>query len=296
MKKKLTIVLVLVAIVAGAAGTLAYKWLKVGDKPSPTQGRSYALELLSPTSVPAKTAANLMFDIRDTKNNVVKEFNKTQSETLHLYVIRKDRVVFQHLHPVFNANTGAFSQDGVKYLADGEYRLFADFTPKISKPDKYGVIKPTQTYADIKAGDQSKYDPTKLLTERLDDTDGDYSASFFFASDNDSANSIPDKSFYAGVNSSFAISIDKNANPYTNLETKDGSLGQITAIGPDLKLISVPADPPALKDQVGLLTFSLVFPVTGKYKLYLETQSEGQPHVFLFVLDVKKNYIPNNQQ
>ena len=59
--------------------------------------------------------------------------NIVHEKIMHFIVIRKDLANFQHVHPDFNSSTGEFTLSNLTLPSDGEYRLFADFTPTASQ-------------------------------------------------------------------------------------------------------------------------------------------------------------------
>jgi len=85
------------------------------------------LSLAAPdTTLTAGRAERLTFTIRDAGGAPVRDFEREQGRRMHLIVVRRDLRRFQHLHPVQDGATGAWST--ALTLPDaGVYHAFADF-------------------------------------------------------------------------------------------------------------------------------------------------------------------------
>jgi hypothetical protein len=78
------------------------------------------------TTLTAGRAERLTFTIRDAGGAPVRDFEIEQGRRMHLVVVRRDLRRFQHLHPVQDAATGAWSV-AVTLPDAGVYHAFADF-------------------------------------------------------------------------------------------------------------------------------------------------------------------------
>lgn len=235
--------------------------------------RSYNLNLMDvPGSYPVNRATELKFDIRDENNKVVKDFDVVHQKQMHLIVVRKDRTNFQHVHPVFDKKSGRFTINTFSFPADGEYRVFADFTPSDAQKDPSGMKLPATPYQDVTAGDLRNYSPRPLGPDSLTSTAGGYEASIFFPPSDDSPGPT-DTAFFAGRESKIAISINKGGQPFTNLQSYLGALGHMVVLGEDLEFIHAHPQTIDETNQGGVIVFDVNFPKAGRYKLYLQTKA-----------------------
>lgn len=262
-------------------------------KISTQNNTTYSLNLMnmaaSSSAYPVMKSTELMFDIRNQDNNVVKNFDIVHEKKLHLIVIRKDRTNFQHVHPSFDESTGLFAITDIQFPADGDYRLFADFTPTDAKKDDMGVKEAVTPYQDIKVGDENKYAPIEIGDDKLTSSVNSFDTAIFFAPSDDSPGGKPNTDYYSGQDTSVAIEINTGGKPYTNLQTYLGALGHMVVIGPDLEFIHAHPQTTDINNQSGLAIFSVKFPDAGKYKLYLQTQANNQVNTTDYTLTVKSN-------
>ena len=68
----------------------------------------------------------LTFRILDERGRTVRDFDVKHTKRLHLVVVRRDMIDFQHLHPTQVAN-GSWATPLTLHEA-GSYRVFADFS------------------------------------------------------------------------------------------------------------------------------------------------------------------------
>jgi hypothetical protein len=100
-----------------------------------TQG-GYTLELLE-TRVDARKEVPLRFRITDSSGAPVTRYVDSHEKQLHLIVVRRDMVAFQHVHPVLDSS-GIWSVP-VDFSREGDYRVFADFVPAGGEPLTLGA-------------------------------------------------------------------------------------------------------------------------------------------------------------
>lgn len=238
--------------------------------------RTYSLNLMQGMAYQPNQSSELMFDIRDENNKVLKDFDTVHEKQMHLIVVRKDRAYFQHVHPNFDKNSGMFAITGFKFPTDGEYRVFADFTPTSSQMGPDGMKLAVTSYQDVKVG-SGKYTKQPLGANRLTSDVNGYQSGFFLAPDDDSAGGgLLGDTFYAGQESTLGIYINKDGQPVKNLQTYLGALGHMVVLGPNLEFVHAHPQTTDVNDQSGLIIFTLNFPVEGQYKLYLQTQVDGE--------------------
>lgn len=268
--------------VAGIGASVLRNQLATSTLPPIVNKTVHSLHMLSGDKYPLNSETALRFSIEDQNSKVLKDFDTSQDQILHLTIVRKDRTNFQHLHPVLDKVNGSFTKP-VLFPGNGDYRIYATFATSEDSRN----VKSETVYKDVQVGDLSNYVPPQALEiNKTAAVSNGYIAGFFFPPNDDSVGPT-NTSYYAGQDSSIAISINKNGHAYTNFETYDGSLGRLAILGPDLQLTTVDSTALGNSEQSGLLTFSVVFPKSGLYKLFLQTEAENQLTTFDFALKVK---------
>jgi len=285
MSKKIWVIVAVVVVTGGAiAGMQVYKnknnhsTMNMGNMTMPTQSKSmYKLNLMSmpasDSSYAVSQPTQLTFDVRDQNNKVFKDFAIDYTKLVHLIVVRKDRTNFQHVHPTYDSNTGMFSISDFQFPADGEYRIFANFTPTGAK--KEGMVESEAPYQDVKVGDMSTYVPQKLGEDSLISTVNGFTASITQVPGGDSVGSLS-PTFYAAQDTSATVSITKDGQPFKKLQEYLGSLGHMVVLGPNLEFIHAHPMLDDINNQTGFIQYMVNFPVSGQYKLYLQTQADNQ--------------------
>lgn len=234
---------------------------------------TYSLNLHSGKQYQTNQGAELMFDIRDQNKKLLKNFDTVHEKQMHLIVVRKDRTNFQHVHPSFDTKGGIFTITDFKFPTDGEYRVFADFTPTNAQRDFTGMKMPATPYQDVIVGNLNNYKPVALSQDKLTSSVGGLDTELVELQ-HDTANAMT-PSYLTGSDTSITVSVKKNGQPFTALESYLGALGHMVVLGPNLEFIH--AHPQgAIKDQTGFVLFGVSFPEPGRYKIYLQTQTDGQ--------------------
>ncbi len=91
--------------------------------------RAFKIDFKSePGTLQAGTPAMLAFTVKDKQGGVVKDLQIVHEKPMHLLVVSKDLAEFYHIHPEQSAD-GSYRVQHV-FPNGGEYRLYADFTPK----------------------------------------------------------------------------------------------------------------------------------------------------------------------
>ncbi|HXG85752.1 MAG TPA: cupredoxin domain-containing protein [Pyrinomonadaceae bacterium] len=78
--------------------------------------------------IQAGTPANLILTVKDQQGATVKDLQIVHEKPMHLLVVSKDLAEFYHIHPEQSAD-GSYRVSHV-FPNGGEYKLYADFTPK----------------------------------------------------------------------------------------------------------------------------------------------------------------------
>jgi uncharacterized cupredoxin-like copper-binding protein len=93
------------------------------------EARDFKMEFKSePAEIKAGVPAVLSFTVKDKQGKVVKDLQIVHEKPMHLLVVSKDLAEFYHIHPEPSAD-GSYRVPH-NFPNGGEYRLYADFTPK----------------------------------------------------------------------------------------------------------------------------------------------------------------------
>lgn len=298
MKKKLILGICAALVVGGAAaGYFVYKdrtkdpmaGMDHSSMSMQSTSQEYSLNLMSGKSYLPNQTQMLHFSIQDKDGKTVKDFDTVHEKKMHLIVVRKDRTNFQHVHPTFDQSSGMFMIEPFTFPTDGQYRVFADFTPSSAGMDDMGMKQAYTPYQDVTVGDVNKYSAESIGADRLTDTANGFDAKLSLL-EGDSANS----DFYAKTILSLKVNINKDGAAYTSLQNYLGALGHMVVLGPNLEFIHAHPLTDDVTNQTGQIIFQVTFPEAGQYKLYLQTQANDQVNTHDFNLTVKN--LPDNQQ
>ena len=91
--------------------------------------RAFKIDFKSePGTINAGQPSTLAFTVKDKQGAVVKDLQIVHEKPMHLLVVSKDLAEFYHIHPEQSAD-GAYRVEHT-FPNGGEYKLYADFTPK----------------------------------------------------------------------------------------------------------------------------------------------------------------------
>ena len=91
--------------------------------------RAFKIDFKSePGTIQARQPATLAFTVKDKQGEVVKDLQIVHEKPMHLLVVSKDLAEFYHIHPEQSAD-GSYRVEHT-FPNGGEYKLYADFTPK----------------------------------------------------------------------------------------------------------------------------------------------------------------------
>ncbi len=248
----------------------------------PTQShRSYCLKSnYMQTGFNVNTPSTYTFSIVDDTGKILKSFDTIHEKQMHLIVVRKDLNNFQHVHPVYDPNTGLFSISNLVFPNDGEYRLYADFTPSTSQIGAEGEKLPVVAYEDVKAGDVNKYKPQPI--GELDEVKN-------FSGYDIQMNNDP-QPIAAGSMNMTSFEIKKNGQPVLNLQNYLGALGHSVVLS-EGRLDFIHAHPitESTSTQTGKVDFHITFPTEGRYKVFTQFQHENNIITSDFVVSVAQS-------
>jgi hypothetical protein len=214
---------------------------------------TYTLELATTQTA---TGANvpLRFRIVDAAGRPLTRYAISHDKQLHLIVVRRDMVGFQHVHPVLDG-AGNWSVP-IDLTRAGDYRVFADFTPEGGEALTLG--------ADLHvAGD---YQPQPLPAPATIARVGDYTVTL-------------DGDLVPGQSSKLSMSVTRNGRPVTDLQPYLGAYGHLVALRDgDLAYLHVHSDghPGDGVTAAGpTIDFEATTPSAGDYRLFLDFRHNG---------------------
>ncbi len=261
----------------------------------PQSHATYDLNLISGKTYPTAKPVTLHFSIQDQNSKTLKDFDTVHTKKLHLIVVRKDRTNFQHVHPVLDQETGMFTLDRFSFPTDGQYRLYADFTASNSQKDEMVMKLAATPYQDVHVGDTAKYSAQPLGDDKLMSSTNGFDTNIYFPSGGDSPGGKVSTNFTARQESTVAIEINKDGQPFKSLQTYLGALGHMVVLGPNLEYIHAHPQAGDVNNQSGLIVFAVNFPEAGRYKLFLQTQANNQVNTTDYTLSVKPNLNSTSQ-
>ena len=195
----------------------------------------------------------LRFRILDERGRTVRDFDVKHTKRLHLVVVRRDMIDFQHLHPTQVAD-GSWATPLTLHLA-GSYRVFADFSTG---------GRPFVLADDLFADD--------TVTSPLPAPTGVAEADGFQIRLNEGTSR-------AGEESELEFAVTRNGRP-VQLQDYLGAKGHLVALRQgDLAYLHVHPDADRLK-------FMATFPTAGAYRLFLQFKVDGGVHTAAFTEEV----------
>lgn len=277
---KLAVFAVFLAIVGGVA---ALAGAATGSRPGPSadaHGGGMAMEALSPeaqaranglasstagyTFAPAKTSLNrganvFRFRILGADGNAVRNFDLDGGVRLHLIVVRRDFVGYQHLHPRLAAD-GAWSVP-LRLDAPGAYRAYADFDVAGQKTVLgYDLFVP------------GSFKPTRLPAVTTRTTVDGYSVE------------LRHDALRAGQETKLHFRVSRNGRPVSSFETYVGHRGHLVALREgDLAYSHVHPEPTG---EPGEIVFHTELATAGTYRVFLQFKRSGVVHTAPFTIEV----------
>jgi hypothetical protein len=213
----------------------------------------YTLELQQ-TRMHAAKNAPLRFRIVDSRGAAVTRDSENHEKQLHLIVVRRDLVGFQHVHPVMESD-GTWSVP-VDLSRAGDYRIFADFVPDGGEDMTLG--------ADVYVA--GEYAPRRLPVAATTTTVDGYTVTL---------SGTP----RANESSILTLSVSRDGNPVTDLQPYLAAYGHLVALrASDLAYLHVhpigePGDGTTLAGPE--IKFATMVPSSGDYRLFLDFKHAG---------------------
>jgi hypothetical protein len=239
---------------AGAHGDAA------ATPPQPVRGLAVSddgltLKLARTTAQPGRRF-DLAFRIVGRDGQTVRDFDVEHTKRMHFIVVRRDMTGFQHLHPT-QAADGSWSVP-VTLRDAGSYRVYADFSVD-GKP---------QTLADDVSVDGTVRSEELPAPVRSVDVDG-------------LRVSLTEGAGHAGEESQLGFTVTRDGRPVA-IQDYLGAKGHLVALRQgDLAFLHVHPDENSLR-------FMATFPSAGRYRLFLQFQTEGRVHTAAFTQEVTR--------
>ncbi len=218
--------------------------------------------------VQANRPFEFTFDLLTDEGNVLRDFVTVHEKKLHLILVGNDLTNFQHVHPKFDSASGRWTLAGLVVPVDGEYRVFADFTPA------GGMALQVTSSADFKVGG-AKRSPSDPLG--APDT--------LIRSDGYEVRLATPESLRVGEEVRLVFSVSREGKAITNLEPYLGALGHAVVLKErDLTFLHAHALAVDTRKEAGAIAFAVHFPEPGRYKSFLQFQHVGRVITAAFVL------------
>jgi hypothetical protein len=213
------------------------------------------------STLPLGKTTSFRFRIVDSRGQAVRHFDLDGGVRLHLIVVRRDFIGYQHVHPTLEQD-GSWSVP-LKLSAPGVYRAFADFD---------------QTGQNSVLG-HDLFVPGEFVPARLPppsptvSTDG-YTVDF------------PHSALHAGKASELRFAISRRGKPVTSFEPYVGHPGHLIVLRDgDLAYSHVH---PLPSGGAGRLVFHTELPSAGRYRLFLQFKLGGVVHTAPFTVGVQR--------
>ena len=196
----------------------------------------------------------LRFRILDERGRTVRDFDVKHTKRLHLVVVRRDMIDFQHVHPTQVAD-GSWATPLTLHEA-GSYRVFADFSTS---------GRPYVLADDLLADGTVTWQALPPSTSAAE-TDG-----FRIG--------LAETTARPGEESQLEFAVTRNGRP-VQLQDYLGAKGHLVALRQgDLAYLHVHPDADSLK-------FMATFPTAGTYRLFLQFKVDGAVHTAAFTQEV----------
>jgi hypothetical protein len=231
---------------------------------------TYTLELAT-TQTATGTNVPLRFQIVDAAGRPLTRYATSHDKQLHLIVVRRDMVGFQHVHPVLDGS-GNWSVP-INLTRAGDYRVFADFTPEGGEALTLG--------ADLHVA--GEYRPQPLPAPATTARVADYTVNL-------AGELVPAES------SKLSLSVTQNGRPVTDLQPYLGAYGHLVALRDgDLAYLHVhpdghPGD--GITAAGTTIDFEATTPTAGDYRLFLDFRHNGVVRTAEFTVTARRAPAP----
>lgn len=219
------------------------------------------------TALTQGPASAFRFVITGPDDKPLTSYTPSHTKDLHLVVVRRDLVGFQHVHPT-RAADGTWSTE-LNLTSAGTYRVFADFVPG-------GMTAPIVLGTDVSvAGD---YRPEQLPAAATNARVGEYDVALSGAPS-------------ASSEAKLTFTVTRRGAPVTTLQPYLGAFGHLVALraGDLAYLHTHPGEQAAAGAQGGPdVSFMTEFPSRASYRLFLDFQVDGTVQTAAFTVTVSR--------
>ncbi|HEU4978705.1 MAG TPA: hypothetical protein VFT42_07415 [Solirubrobacteraceae bacterium] len=231
-------------------------------RPMPVRGLAVAenglrLVVATPELRRGRTG-ELRFRVLDARDRAVRAFDLEHTKRMHVIVVRRDLVGFQHLHPTMAAD-GTWSVP-LRVADAGSYRLLADFSHD-GTPVTLGSDLRVDGAADLVPLPAPA--PTAVsdgYAVRLDAPPG-----------------------RAGEEGALRFTVTRDGRPVAT-EPYLGAGGHLVALrAGDLAFLHVHP----VEARGDTIAFEATFPTAGAYRLFLQFRADGRVHTVAFTQEVR---------
>ena len=213
------------------------------------------------TTLPEGQETAFRFRILDPSGRATHAFDVDGGVRLHLIVVRRDFVGYQHVHPKLQAD-GTWSVP-LTLAAPGAYRAYADF--------EVGGTKTVLGHDLFVAG---AFSPAPLPAVRSAVRADGFEIS------------LTHDALHANTATQLHFAISRNGKPVSSFDNYVGHRGHLVALRDgDLSYSHVHPEPDA---KIGEIVFHTELPSAGSYRLFLQFKVDGVVHTAPFTVEVAR--------
>jgi hypothetical protein len=213
------------------------------------------------TTLPLGRTSAFRFRILDGNGEPARDFDLDGGVRIHLIVVRRDFVGYQHLHPTLQGD-GSWSVP-LKLAAPGAYRAYADF----EVDGKKTVLG------------QDLFVPGAFAPAPLPAAGGKTTTDGFVVR-------LTHDELRANTETKLRFAISRNGRPVPSFDSYVGHRGHLVALRDgDLSYSHVHPEPDA---GPGEIVFHTELPSAGRYRLFLQFKVDGVVHTAAFTVEVKR--------
>ncbi len=200
------------------------------------------------------------------------DLKEVHTENVHLLVFDQTLNDYQYIHPTPSSKPGVYTFTWTP-RREGFYRMWADLVPTSTNQQEYAVV-------DIPATVKEIYPVEKNLTSKTIEGELTYTLSF------DKPSPKVGESLLGEVNI-----VDKEGNPFQNLEPVMGTFAHIVAVSEDFQTVEhvhpLGAENPKPMERGGpKMQFHITPSKAGYLKIYVQVQIQGIQHFIPFGIQV----------
>jgi hypothetical protein len=260
--------------------------------------RAFKIDFKSePGTIQAGQPATLAFTVKDKQGGVVKDLQIVHEKPMHLLVVSRDLTEFYHIHPEQSAD-GSYRVEHT-FPNGGEYKLYADFTPKEATQivEQVDVKVAGQERAAVRLVADTKFEKTVDGLRVVMKPDGEIKAANelmlnFAAFDAGTGKPATDLQNYLGELAHFVI-ISEDMKDFVHAHPMSKNQHDKSGKTVDMKMDDHNADGHKHSTMEGAVTkpsasevaAHTAFPRAGLYKVWAQFQRGGRVITVPFVVN-----------